>query len=114
MRAPVDNHQRSCNFTSISPYAESTVRSLAPGAIVRSYCDCDMKPEPPSDYRSSYPTPAQSRALKQFIDGLYDAGIVAIHTGAGALSTPMGEAEIDRLAEAVLTSLRKITTPAVV
>ncbi len=67
-----------------------------------------MKPEPPADYRSSFPTPAETKALKQFIDGLYDAGIVAIHTGAGALSTPMGEAEIDRLAEAVLSSLRKI------
>ncbi len=67
-----------------------------------------MKPEPPADYRSSYPTPAETRALKQFIDGLYDAGIVAIHTGAGALSTPMGEAEIDHLAEAVLSSLRGI------
>ncbi len=67
-----------------------------------------MRAEPPADYRSSYPTPAGTRALKQFIDGLYDAGIVAIHTGAGALSTPMGEAEIDRLAEAVLSSLRKV------
>ena len=47
-------------------------------------------------------------ALLLFIDGLYDAGIVAIHTGAFALSTPMGEAEIDDLAEAVLSSLRRI------
>ncbi len=69
-----------------------------------------MKPEPPADYRSSFPTPAEKKALVQFIDGLYDAGIVAIHTGAGALSTPMGEAEIDHLAEAVLSSLRKIET----
>ena len=34
-----------------------------------------------------------------------------IHTGAGTLSTPMGEAEIDRLAEAVLSSLRKVASP---
>ena len=66
-----------------------------------------MKPEPPTDYRSSYPTAEESRALKRFVDGLYDAGILAIHTGAFALSTPMGEAEIDRLAEAVLSSLRR-------
>ncbi len=67
-----------------------------------------MKAEAPADYRSSYPTPEESQALKRFIDGLYDEGIVAIHTGAGALSTPMGEAEIDHLADAVLSSLRKL------
>ncbi len=67
-----------------------------------------MKSEAPQDYRSSFPTAAEKGALKQLVDGLYDAGIVAIHTGAGALSTPMGEAEIDRLAEAVLASLRKV------
>ncbi len=66
-----------------------------------------MKAEAPADYRSSFPTPEEKQTLTQFISGLYDAGIVAIHTGAGALSTPMGEAEIDQLAEAVLSSLRK-------
>ena len=71
-----------------------------------------MKPEPPTDYRSWFPTAEESRALKRFVDGLYDAGIVAIHTGTGALSTPMGEAEIDRLAEAVLSSLRRVEGPA--
>ncbi len=40
--------------------------------------------------------------------GLYDDGIMMIHTGTGTLSTPMTEAEIDRLAEAVLASLRKV------
>ena len=45
-------------------------------------------------------------AERCFIDGLYDAGILIVATGTGFLSTPMGEAEIDRLAEAVLASLR--------
>ncbi len=67
-----------------------------------------MKSEVPTDYRSSFPTPVETKALGQFVNGLYDAGILAIHTGAGALSTPMGEAEIDHLAEAVLSSLRKV------
>ncbi len=67
-----------------------------------------MKPEAPTDYRSSFPTTAQKQALERFVSGLYDAGIVAIHTGAGVLSTPMGEAEIYRLAEAVLASLRQV------
>ncbi len=70
-----------------------------------------MKADPPTDYRSSFPTPTEGRALTGFINGLYDAGIVAIHTGAGTLSTPMAEAEIDHLADAVLSSLRQVEPP---
>jgi glutamate-1-semialdehyde 2,1-aminomutase len=66
-----------------------------------------MRPEPPKDYRSAFPTADEKKTLERFINGLYGAGIVMIHTGTGTLSTPMGEAEIDRLAEAVLVSLRK-------
>jgi glutamate-1-semialdehyde 2,1-aminomutase len=62
----------------------------------------------PRDYRSSFLTSNDKAALKLFSDSLYDEGIMMIHTGGGTLSTPMGEAEIDRLAEAVLISLRKI------
>jgi glutamate-1-semialdehyde 2,1-aminomutase len=67
-----------------------------------------LRSTPPRDYRFLIGTPDQANGLKRFIDGLYDAGIVLIHTGTGALSTPMGESEIDRLAEAVLTSLRRV------
>ena len=67
-----------------------------------------MRAEAPTDYRSSFPTAEEKQALARFVSGLYDHGIVAIHTGTAALSTPMGEAEIDRLAEAVLSSLRRI------
>ncbi len=69
-----------------------------------------LRSEPPKDYRSLYPTREEQSALKRFVDGLYEAGIMVISTGTGALSTPMGEAEIDRLAEAVLGSLRKVKT----
>lgn len=70
-----------------------------------------MKAEAPTDYRSSFPTAEEKAALDRFVDGLYDAGIAPIHTGTMALSTPMGEAEIDRLAEAVLASLRQVASP---
>jgi glutamate-1-semialdehyde 2,1-aminomutase len=66
-----------------------------------------MKPKAPTDYRSAFPNPDQRRAEKLFIGGLYDAGILIVGTGAGFLSTAMSEAEIDRLVEAVLISLRK-------
>ena len=71
-----------------------------------------MKGEAPTDYRSSFPAAGEAEALRRFIDGLYDAGIAPIHTGTLALSTAMGEAEIDRLAEAVLASLRKVAARA--
>lgn len=67
-----------------------------------------MRSTPPRDYRTSFPSPKEKEALALFLDGLYDEGVVMIHTGTGTLSTPMEEAEIDRLAEAVLASLRRV------
>lgn len=67
-----------------------------------------LKPDAPTDYRSAHMSAAESVALGAFIDALYDNGIVVVHTGTLALSTPMERAHIDRLAEAVLTSLRAI------
>ena len=68
-----------------------------------------MKPEVPRDYRTLFPTPEEKRALTTFVDHLGDAGFLLIYSGAGTLSTPMGEAEIDGLAEAVIPALRKST-----
>lgn len=67
-----------------------------------------LKPNPPSNYRESYPSASEQAALSGFVDALYDAGIMPIHTGSGTLSTAMETAEIDRLAEAVLSALRAI------
>ena len=66
-----------------------------------------MKAEPPTDYRSAFPTPAEQRASKIFIDSLYDEGVLIVSTGTGFLSTPMGESEVEHLAEAVRTSLNR-------
>lgn len=67
-----------------------------------------MKAEAPKDYRSAWPTPEEAQTLARFIDALYDDGIMMVHTAMGVLSTAMGEAEIDRLAEAVLAGLRRV------
>lgn len=66
-----------------------------------------MKPGLPHDYRTVYPTEAESRALKVLLDDLAANGFLLIETGAGALSTPMTEHEIDLLGEAMLAGLRK-------
>ncbi|GMV45735.1 MAG: glutamate-1-semialdehyde 2,1-aminomutase [Pseudomonadota bacterium] len=67
-----------------------------------------MKPQPPQDYRAVYPSEAEARALRLLLDHLADNGVLLIETGSGALSTAMGEAEIDRLGETVLAGLRKV------
>jgi len=67
-----------------------------------------LKAEAPGNYREAHLTAQGSKALTALINALYDDGIMMIHTGAAALSTPMGNDEIDRLADAVLNSLRSI------
>jgi len=64
-----------------------------------------LKAKPPKNYRETYLSDREKRALSTLIDRLYDEGIMMIHTGALALSTPMGHAEIDRFSEALLNSL---------
>ncbi len=67
-----------------------------------------LKAVAPTDYRSSYLDPEGKRRLGRFVDEMYKAGIVLLNTASGALSTPMMEADIDRLADAVVVSLRKL------
>lgn len=70
-----------------------------------------LKPDAPTDYRSTWTDPAETRRLRTFLDGVLEAGVLLLATGTGMLSTPMTEAEIDRLAEAVLAGLRGIRGP---
>ena len=68
-----------------------------------------MRTDPPSNHRETHPDPATAQRLKQFYNRMLDCGILLIYSGAGAISTPMGEAEIDQLVAAVdesLTALR--------
>ncbi len=64
-----------------------------------------LKASAPRNYREAHMSAAEHQALSAMITALYDEGIMMIHTGAAALSTPMGNDEIDRLAEAVFKSL---------
>ena len=67
-----------------------------------------LKAEAPKNYRDTHPSQAEKKATNAFINSLYDNGIMMIHTGALTLSTPMTESHIDQLADAVLTSLKKL------
>lgn len=67
-----------------------------------------MKSEAPVSYRDAYVTPRESELTKTLLNHLFDDGIMMINTCSGVLSTVMAEAEIDRLAEAVLGGLKKM------
>lgn len=67
-----------------------------------------LKAEAPKNYRDTHPSAHEKKALNALVDALYDDGIMMIHTGSFALSTPMGRGEIDRLVEAVLKALRSL------
>jgi glutamate-1-semialdehyde 2,1-aminomutase len=90
--------------------AEAIAISGAPASVTGagSIFRLHMRAIPPRDYRSGFPTARETEALKLFVDGLYATGVMMIQTGTGTLSTPMAESEIDRLAEAVLASLRQV------
>jgi glutamate-1-semialdehyde 2,1-aminomutase len=67
-----------------------------------------MKPTPPSNYREGYVTPQETKLLKALIDHAIENGVLLIGTCSGMLSTPMGQAEIDRLTEVLLGGFKKI------
>ena len=67
-----------------------------------------LKPQPPRNYREAHLSPPELQILGTLIEQLYAQGIMMIHTGAMALSTPMGSAEIDRLCDAMHKSLLTI------
>ena len=66
-----------------------------------------LKAELPSDYRSLYPSVEEKQALQTFVELLGQAGFLMIYSGAGTLSTPMVEEDVDRLAEAAIPALRQ-------
>lgn len=55
---------------------------------------------PIADYRSCYPTEAESDLLKRLHAWLLDQGFLVTQNVSGALSTPMTEADVDALADA--------------
>ena len=65
-----------------------------------------MKPEAPSNYREAYPTADEAQRSRTFFDALLNAGIALIYSCTGAVSTPMGESEIECLIEAVDNAFR--------
>lgn len=61
-----------------------------------------------TDYRSVYPSAAEKRKLSLFHRGLLNRGILSASYGLFALSTPMDEADADKILTAINETLRDI------
>jgi len=69
-----------------------------------------MKDRAPRNYREAHTSAAENARLKVLLDHLFEHGCVMINTCTAALSTPMGEAEIDHLVGAMESGLAKISS----
>ena len=67
-----------------------------------------FKAETPSNRRESYRSPEESRCLAVMLDHLFDAGFLMINTCTAAVSTAMGEEEIDALVGALADGFKKL------
>jgi glutamate-1-semialdehyde 2,1-aminomutase len=67
-----------------------------------------FKAKAPANRRESYRSPAESRCLAAMLDHLFDAGFLMINTCTAALSTAMGEEEIDALVVAMADGFKKL------
>ncbi len=67
-----------------------------------------MKDHPPENYREAFMTPEESRRLSHLLDHLFDTGFIMINTCSAAISTAMGEEEIDALVAAVAEGFRRL------
>ena len=67
-----------------------------------------FKESPPTNYREAFATPEEGRHLTFLLDHLFDQGLLMINTCTAAVSTVMGESEIDTLVSALESGFRKI------
>jgi glutamate-1-semialdehyde 2,1-aminomutase len=68
-----------------------------------------LKPSPPRNHREAFMTAEESAKLSVLLDHLFEEGFMMINTCSAALSTAMGEAEIDALVAAIERGLRKLS-----
>ncbi len=67
-----------------------------------------FKEASPLNFREAFTTPQENERTKQMLDHLFDAGFIMINTCSGALSTPMGDSEIDALVQSIQIGFQKL------
>ncbi len=91
------------------------IRSTGVGASVTgvgSMFRVHVKAHAPRNYREAYLSADENRRLKMLLDHMFDEGYMLINTCSSALSTPMGEAEIDGLVDAFRRGFEKVVAGA--
>lgn len=93
-----------------SRICEAIELSAAPACVTGagSMFRVHLQAEAPKNYRETFIDAQGMKRLARFVDGMLDAGIMLTNTGTGMLSTVMGQAQIDQLADGVLSSLRDL------
>ncbi|MCA9281206.1 MAG: aspartate aminotransferase family protein [Phycisphaeraceae bacterium] len=67
-----------------------------------------MKATAPTNYREAHTTAEENKRVKVMLDHMFDAGFILINSCSCALSTPMGDAEVDDLLDAMRSGFEKI------
>jgi glutamate-1-semialdehyde 2,1-aminomutase len=67
-----------------------------------------LRRQPPLNYRDGFPSALESRRLAVLLDHLFDHGLILINTCSAALSTAMGEPEIDALIAGLRTGFARL------
>lgn len=71
-----------------------------------------MKAAPPTNYREAHLSADENKRLKAMLDHMFDEGFILINSCSCALSTPMGETEVDALIVALRSGFEKIAAMA--
>jgi len=90
---------------------EEAIRSTGVTACVTgggSLFRVHVKASPPTNYREAFWNAEERRQVTRLLDHLLDEGITMINTGSAAMSTVMGESEIDALVAAMESGFAKI------
>ena len=67
-----------------------------------------VKPSPPANYREAFLNADEKRQLTRLLGYLLDEGITMINTCTAAMSTVIGESEIDTLVSAMERGFAKL------
>lgn len=67
-----------------------------------------LRGDEPKSYREAHLDPRSKEQLARLVEGVLDRGVMLTNTATAMLSTAMGKAEIGRLAEAILDTLRQL------
>lgn len=67
-----------------------------------------LKATPPRNYRDAYLSPEENKRLKVLLNHMFDEGIILINSCSAAISTPMGQGEIQMLVEAFRSGFEKL------